>query len=74
MANNNQFVVKHGDKRAARTGGKSQPGNVTETQYEAIQIAREPARRYGSELSIQGNDAKFRAKHSCGIDPNPPKG
>lgn len=74
MARNDQFVVRHGEKWAVRTGEKSRPGNVTETQYEAIQIARERARRYGSELSIQGCNAKFRAKHSYGNDPNPPKG
>ena len=47
---------------------------ITDTQKEAIDIAREIARNQGSELIIHGKDGRIREKDSHGNDPFPPKG
>ena len=46
----------------------------TETQAEAIRIAREIAINKGSEVVIHGQDGRIREKNSYGNDPYPPKG
>lgn len=46
----------------------------TETQAEAIEIAREIARNQESELFIHGRDGRIRERDSYGNDPFPPRG
>ena len=46
----------------------------TETQAEAIERAREIARRQESELFIHGRNGRIRERDSYGNDPFPPKG
>ncbi len=46
-----------------------EPLHVTETQAEAIELAREEARRIGGELVIQGTNGQIREKRSYGKDP-----
>jgi hypothetical protein len=45
----------------------------TETQSEAISIARERSQNQGTELFIHGRDGRIRARDSHGNDPHPPK-
>jgi len=46
---------------------------VTETQQEAIERAREQARREKVEVVIHRKDGTIRDSDSYGNDPNPPK-
>ena len=54
--------------------GNSKATAVTDTQAEAIDIARKIAKNQGSELVIHGRNGKIREKDSHGHDPYPPKG
>lgn len=68
-----QFVVPHDGKWAVKGVGNQKYTAITETQKEAISIAREIARNQQSELVILGADGKIRQKDSYGNDPYPPK-
>ena len=54
--------------------GNSRATVRTETQKDAINIARDIARNQGSELVIHRSDGTIRDKDSHGRDPFPPKG
>jgi uncharacterized protein YdaT len=71
---NNQHVVPHSDGWAVKSENAAKATRVTDTQKEAIEIAREIARNQGSELNIHGKDGQIRQKDSYGNDPHPPKG
>lgn len=58
-------VQKDGTKRASK---------VTENKPEAVQRARQQAKREGAELVIKGKDGRIQRKDSGGKDPYPPKG
>jgi hypothetical protein len=70
----NQWVVRHGDRWAQRGEGNSRVTRTFETQQQAINAARETARREKSELLIHGEDGQIRERNSYGNDPNPPRG
>jgi hypothetical protein len=70
----NQWVVRRGDGWAQRGEGNSRVTRTFDTQQEAINAARETARREGSELLIQGEDGQIRERNSYGNDPHPPRG
>ena len=70
----NQHVVRHNDKWAVEGEGNSKVTKVTETQVEAIKIAREIARNQESELLIHGKDGQIRQRDSYGNDPESSKG
>jgi hypothetical protein len=53
--------------------GSEKPSRVTDTQHEAIDIAREQARNSGTNVITQGEDGRIRSHDSYGPDPNPPK-
>ena len=53
--------------------GNSRDTRHTDTQKEAIDLAREMARKQESELIIHGRDGQIRDKDSYGNDPYPPK-
>jgi hypothetical protein len=53
--------------------GASRASRHFDTQKDAIEAARETARRDKTELSIHGKDGRIREKDSYGNDPNPPK-
>ena len=53
--------------------GNSKASKHTDTQREAIAVAREIAHNQESELVIHGKDGKIRDKDSYGNDPMPPK-
>lgn len=66
-------VVKHGDSWATRKEGAQRVGTVTDTQREAIERARDQARRENVEVVIHGRDGKIRDSDSYGSDACPPK-
>ena len=72
--NKNQHVVPNGNNWAVKGEGNSKNTRNTQTQKEAINIARTIARKEQSELVIHGKDGQIRQKDSYGNDPFPPKG
>lgn len=70
-----QHVTKHPDGGWQVKGeGNARATAKTDTQKEAISIAREISRNQESELVIHGEDGRIRQKDSHGHDPFPPKG
>lgn len=53
--------------------GNEKATKITETQKQAIEVAKEIAKNQKSEVVIHGTDGKIRDKDSYGNDPNPPK-
>lgn len=74
MAGKNQYVVRSGSGWGVRGQGNERLTRSFETQRDAINFGRGIAQNQGSELRIQGRDAKFREAWSYGNDPHPPKG
>lgn len=74
MSGKNQYVVRNGNGWGVRGEGNNRLTGAYDTQAQAIERGREIARNQGSELRIQGRDAKFRESWSYGNDPYPPKG
>lgn len=74
MAKKNQHVVPRDGQWAVRGQGSTRATSVHSTQREAIESARDIARKSGSELIIHGRDGKIREKSTYGRDPHPPKG
>ena len=71
----NQHVTKHPDGGWQVKGAGNQRATArTETQSEAIGIARNIAINQNSELFIHGENGRFRERNSYGNDPYPPKG
>ena len=68
-----QHVVPHPDGWAVKGEGNSKPTAVTNTQQDAIDVAKEIAKNQQSELLIHGKDGQIRARNSYGNDPFPPK-
>ncbi len=71
----NQHVTPHpnGGWQVKSAGGQRATVR-TDTQAEAIEIARKIARNQESELVIHGRNGRIRDKDSHGHDPYPPKG
>lgn len=71
----NQHVTPHPDGGwQVKGAGNSRATVRTDTQAEAISIAREIARNQGSELFIHRPNGQIRDRNSYGNDPFPPKG
>lgn len=70
----NQHVVPHKDGWAIKGAGNQNATKVTKTQKEAINVARDIAKKQKSELVIHNTKGVIRQKNSLGKDPNPPKG
>ena len=71
----NQHVTHREDGTWQVLGaGNKKATAVTNTQKEAINIARDIAKNQRSEVVIHGKDGKIRDKNSYGNDPYPPKG
>lgn len=66
-------VVRHNDGWATRKEGAQRVGATTDTQKQAIERARDQAKREKVEVVIHGRDNKIRDSDSYGNDPNPPK-
>ena len=70
----NQHVVPSNGQWAVRPEGGSRVTTRTDTQAEAIRVAREISRNQGSELFVHGRDGRIRERDSHGHDPYPPRG
>lgn len=71
----NQHVTPHpAGGWQVKGAGNTRATVRTDTQAEAIGIAREIARNQGAELVIHRPNGQIRAKDSYGNDPYPPKG
>ncbi len=70
-----QHVTPHPDGGWQVIGSGNIRATVrTNTQAEAIGIARTIAKNQHAELLIHGRDGQIRARDSHGNDPYPPKG
>lgn len=69
----NQHVVPYKDDWAVRRENSSRISSSYETQADAIDAARETARREHGEVVIHGENGRIRDKDSYGNDPNPPR-
>jgi len=70
----NQHVVKHPDGWATKGAGNSRYTKISNTQEEAIRVARNIAKNQNSELLIHGTNGRIRNKNSYGNDPKNIKG
>lgn len=73
MSKKDIHVVPHKDGWATKKEGASRAGAVTETQKDAIQRARDQAKREHVEVVIHRKDGSIRDSDSYGNDPHPPK-
>ena len=58
---------------SVRKGGASRASKVFDRQSEAIDYAKDLAKKNSSELYVHRTDGTIREKSSYGNDPNPPK-
>lgn len=63
---NNQHVVPHPDGWAVKSEGATKATRVTDTQKEAIEIAREIARNQGSDLIFTARIVRFARRIAMG--------
>ncbi|GAA3776696.1 DUF2188 domain-containing protein [Flavobacterium ginsengiterrae] len=70
----NQHVVPKEDKWAIKGEGNEKYTKITNTQKEAIDIAREIAKNQQSELVVHRKNGTIRDKDSYGNDPRDIKG
>ncbi len=73
MTKRDIHVVPHPEGWATRTEGASKVGLIADTQAEAIDAARDQARRRHVEVVIHGRDGRIRDSDSYGNDPFPPR-
>lgn len=66
MAKKNQHVLPLGNGWAVKGEGSKRFTVITETQRDAITVAKEIAKNNKSELVIHGKDGKIRYKDSYG--------
>jgi hypothetical protein len=66
-------VVPHPEGWATRREGSERAGSVVPTQREAIEIAKDQARRDHVEVVTHRKNGQIRDSDSYGKDPNPPK-
>ena len=74
MPRKSQHVVPRDGKWAVRRTGAARVSRKFDTQREAIEAARDIARRQGTDLYIYGQDGRIRERNSYGKDLFPPKG
>ncbi|MCB2289452.1 DUF2188 domain-containing protein [Clostridium sp. CS001] len=73
--NKNQHVTPHpGGGWQVKGAGNLKATVKTDTQKEAINVARDIARNQNTELIIHRKNGQIREKDSYGNDPYPPKG
>lgn len=71
----NQHVVPHESGWAVRGERNTRATSIHPTQREAIDAARDAARRHGGELFIHSRSGRIRRRDTTkGNDPMPPKG
>ena len=71
----NQHVTPHPEGGwQVKSAGNQRATVRTETQRQAISIAKQIAKSQQSELFIHRQDGRIRGRNSYGNDPFPPKG
>lgn len=70
----NQHVTPKNDKWQVKGAGNSKATKIFNTQYEAINHAKEISKNQSSELLIHNKKGQIREKNSYGKDSFPPKG
>ncbi|UEM21281.1 DUF2188 domain-containing protein [Skermanella mucosa] len=73
MTKHNHHVVPHPDGWAVKRAGGNRVSLVHDTQQQAIDRAREGARKQGSELLVHNRKGQIRERDSYGPDPFPPR-
>ena len=73
MTKKDIHVVLHNGGWATRKEGAQRVGHTADTQKEALEQAREQAKREKVEVVIHRPDGRIRDSDSYGNDPNPPK-
>ncbi|WP_137891295.1 DUF2188 domain-containing protein [Ramlibacter sp. 2FC] len=73
MTKKDVHAVPHEDGWATKKEGAGRAGVVVNTQKEAIERARDQAKREHVEVVIHRRDGTIRDSDSYGNDPNPPK-
>lgn len=73
MSKKNQHVTPHQDGWQVKGAGNQKATVVTNTQNQAIEIARQIAQNQRSEVVIHRPNGQIRDKDSYGNDPMPPK-
>ena len=73
MTKRDVHVVPHKEGWATRKEGSDRAGGVYDTQREAIDHARDQARREHVEVVIHREDGRIRDSDSYGKDPMPPR-
>ena len=74
MSKKNQHVVPYQGQWAVRGEGNERRTYITDTQSEAIDLARSIAENQRSELFIHNRHGEIRDRNSYGNDPFPPRG
>lgn len=75
MAGKNQHVTPHsGGGWQVKGAGNKKATALTDTQKDAIKIAKGIAQKQESELFIHGENGQIRERNSYGNDPHPPDG
>lgn len=72
--NSFQHVLPRTDGWAVKRSGSSKDTRVFSAQSEAIDFARQVAKKSNSEVLIHSRDGRIRERNSYGNDPHPPKG
>lgn len=67
-----QFVVRRGEQWAVIGANNQRATRVTDTQKEAISIARNIAMNQQSEMRVQDRNGRWRICNSYGNDSCPP--
>lgn len=73
MSKKDIHVVPRGDGWATRREGAGRASSQHDTQRDALDQAREWARRDRVEVVTHGRDGRIRDSDSYGRDPNPPR-
>lgn len=74
MSSKGQHVVPSGEKWSVRRTGASRASGTFATQSEAVERARDAARRQGTELYIHGRDGRIHERSSYSKESFPSKG
>lgn len=73
MSKKNQHVTPHPEGWQVKGAGNQKATVVTDTQQQAIEIARQIAQNQKSEVVIHRPNGQIRDKDSYGNDPMPPR-
>ena len=74
MSGRAQHIVPRDGKWAVRKSGSNRVTRLFGTQREALEAARDIARKQGTVLYIHGLDGRISERESYAIEPVPSKG